>query len=291
METTSAPSVYSALSAYEGYLQSTRLRNQAHPHNNNANNYQRHGDYNFPHPSMMYSIQDSDRPAKRSRSAYEDDVSTGSVNSALQSMRNSPTLESLSQRHAQSTSMVTMIMDPPAIVMPIDEQVSVQEDRQILYLLDAAFSKLSDSCSSHMSNIHKIYQKRLTVRSGIYYMGYSWKYNSQFKLKYSDLEKLKQEHLNLIDIIFNVSGDCCSMDSNATLGISSPCYCDMCGYSRSMADYWAALETLTEAGSGTPVDRLNTLNSIKSPMHPSGPSNTLARCLLKVKATSKTATL
>jgi len=155
-------------------------------------------------------------------------------------------------------------LDFASVRIPGLEDVEGEEDRSILREIDADFSRLLDggdavaavvpflaasgadeppngkkrcaSAGAEWNQMHKIYQKRLTNRSGHYVLGYGWKYHPRFYLRSSDVESFKRRHLNVSDVEFNVSGDCCSVESNAVVGIATPCYCDVCRYERAVAE-------------------------------------------------------
>lgn len=145
-------------------------------------------------------------------------VTPTTTNSLLQKQ------QSQQQQHYYSPQVMN-VLGSPAINLPIKENVVNPQDHEILEKIDKDFSLLP--------YLPKIFQKRITNKPDSYFLSYSWKFDPGFYLRHDDLINLRNNHLMIQDFLMNPSGGTCSKESNITLGIATPCYCDMCEYERS----------------------------------------------------------
>jgi hypothetical protein len=147
-------------------------------------------------------------------------------------------------------SRVARAFGPPNILLPLEE-VKSEDDRRLLSEIDAKFSETLDAARS-VDDRQKVYQKRLTVRSDRYVIGYGWKHHPRFYLSAGTLAAFVNEHLEVVDVKFNPSGGCCSLESNSLVGIATPCYCDDCRASRTTNSRYPLVEEATERSRAGP---------------------------------------
>ena len=173
---------------------------------------------------------------------------------------------------SQNPVVLKLVGTPPNITLPLQFVENV-EDQSTLTTVDTSFSSMLDTFLPHSPGIAKIYQKRVTVNPDHYLVSYSWRYNPNFYLSLNALIAFKNEHLRVEDIKLNISGGCCSKESNKIIGIATPCYCDVCAYER---------ETRENAQGGG--------GDFGAPI-PRSPEGGYGRCMIKVTKTLATSVM